>query len=120
GEGGKEDGGGELAVVEEVRRLFPVGVESYLETGDDDLGYPSIEVVGAFGPGGRILGHLRRRRRVSELIELGGGGEDQWGRGEVAGIAGVDRGHRRRRPHDIDARAGLIFVPEALRIVEPH
>src|SRR5216683_2604779 len=54
-ERGVEDGCAELTVVEQVLGLLVVGVEAHLEAREDLLGDPRVEVVGALGPGDRVL-----------------------------------------------------------------
>src|ERR1700737_3448014 len=70
-EGGVEDGGPELPVVEEVLGLLVVDVEADLEAREDLLDDPRVEVVRPLGPDDGVLGDLGLGGGAYQPVEAG-------------------------------------------------
>ena len=108
----------ELAVVEQVRRVFPIAVDADLQVPAQLLIDPGVEIMRALRQHRAVLGHFGRSGRIREQRDVGWCGDRLHRRGEIAGVAGVKRGAGERLVDEADARAELVGIDELEHLVE--
>ena len=119
-EGLKDERGPELPLVDEVARLFVVGIDSDVEPRDYLLRDPGIEVMVAFN--GRVaIAHGRRRARgVGKFRYVGHRHEFRRRRCEVAGVGRVKRRALEKVVHSGNARTRLVRTRQSVIEVKAY